>query len=130
MDENAPLNVGKPYVVIVTPTRELCTQVRTRIAFKMINLSIIIVIRFLMKINQFLFIQIYNEARKFAQGSIIKCCQLYGGTATRYQNNAINVSSFWNYFVAFGSEIVLKQKKKLKKKTSLFHDPSSYLYFQ
>ena len=68
-----------------------------------------IVIRLLMKINKFLFIQIYNEARKFAQGSIIKCCQLYGGTATRHQNNAINVSSFENYsLVAVVSEIVLK----------------------
>lgn len=28
MAENAPANIGKPYVVIVTPTRELCTQVR------------------------------------------------------------------------------------------------------
>lgn len=27
MADNAPLNVGKPYVVIMTPTRELCTQV-------------------------------------------------------------------------------------------------------
>ncbi|XP_055295049.1 ATP-dependent RNA helicase vasa isoform X2 [Sitodiplosis mosellana] len=59
MEENAPLNIGKPYVVIVTPTRELCTQ-------------------------------IYNEARKFAQGSIIKCCQIYGGTAARHQSSNIN----------------------------------------
>lgn len=29
MAENAPINIGKPYVVIVTPTRELCTQVRS-----------------------------------------------------------------------------------------------------
>lgn len=55
-----------------------------------------IVIRLLMNVNRFLFIQIYNEARKFAQGSIIKCCQLYGGTASRHQNNAINVSWFEN----------------------------------
>lgn len=27
MAENAPLNIARPYVVIMTPTRELCTQV-------------------------------------------------------------------------------------------------------
>lgn len=39
-----------------------------------------------------LFLKIYNEARKFAQGSIIKCCQIYGGTASRAQNTTLNVS--------------------------------------
>lgn len=43
------------------------------------------------------FVQIYNEARKFAQGSIIKCCQIYGGTATRHQNTNLNVSK--NYLL-------------------------------
>lgn len=27
MAENAPINIARPYVVIMTPTRELCTQV-------------------------------------------------------------------------------------------------------
>merc|ERR1712142_814586 len=30
-------------------------------------------------------LQIYNEGRKFAQGSMIKCVVAYGGTSTGYQ---------------------------------------------
>lgn len=70
MEENAPVQIARPYVVIVTPTRELCTQ-------------------------------IYNEARKFSQGSIIKCCQIYGGTASRHQNTNLNVSFICSYFTNF-----------------------------
>lgn len=36
------------------------------------------------------FSQIYNEARKFSQGSIIKCSQLIGGTSTRFQREHLN----------------------------------------
>ena len=37
-------------------------------------------------------IQIFNEARKFALGSYLKICIVYGGTATRYQAETLNVS--------------------------------------
>lgn len=30
MATNAPIQIARPYVVIMTPTRELCTQVRVR----------------------------------------------------------------------------------------------------
>lgn len=42
-------------------------------------------------------IQIYNEARKFAMGSFLKCCIVYGGTATRYQGDNVAVSIFCSH---------------------------------
>jgi superfamily II DNA/RNA helicase len=48
------ISMAEPRAVVVTPTRELTTQ-------------------------------IYNQARKFANHSILKCQQLYGGTSVEFQ---------------------------------------------
>lgn len=34
-------------------------------------------------------IQIFNEAKKFAHGSILKVCILYGGTSVMHQKNSV-----------------------------------------
>lgn len=60
LDDSKEMSVGKPHVVIISPTRELT-------------------------------IQIYNEARKFALRSYLKCCVVYGGTATRHQGDQVAV---------------------------------------
>lgn len=36
--------------------------------------------------------QIYYEAKKFAAGSFLKCCQIYGGTVTKHQSSILGVS--------------------------------------
>jgi probable ATP-dependent RNA helicase DDX4 len=37
-------------------------------------------------------IQIFDEARKFAKGSILKICIAYGGTGTQHQASKLAVS--------------------------------------
>lgn len=39
-------------------------------------------------------LQIFNEARKFSYGSILKIAVAYGGTAVRHQGDNISVSFF------------------------------------
>lgn len=43
-------------------------------------------------------VQIFNEARKFANRSIIKVCCIYGGTGTKHQSDNVLVSVF-GFFV-------------------------------
>lgn len=63
LEDNKDMSIGKPHVVIISPTRELS-------------------------------IQIYNEARKFANSSYLKCCIVYGGTAVRHQGDQVAVSTY------------------------------------
>lgn len=56
-----PLIVGQPQVCIISPTRELASQ-------------------------------IYLEARKFALGSYLQMCILYGGTSFRHQVDKVQVN--------------------------------------
>ncbi|KAJ6643012.1 ATP-dependent RNA helicase vasa [Pseudolycoriella hygida] len=55
LSDEQELSVGRPHVLIISPTRELVTQ-------------------------------IYYEAKKFAAGSYLKCCQIYGGTVSSHQS--------------------------------------------
>lgn len=74
--------VGKPHVVIISPTRELTIQVGNLFFFYILN-SIV------------LFSQIFNEARKFSMASYLKLCIVYGGTSTRHQSSNVAVSRFF-----------------------------------
>ena len=48
-------------------------------------------------------LQIFNEARKFSYGSVIKIAVAYGGTAVRHQGDHISVSF---YFVIYNKNIL------------------------
>jgi len=42
-------------------------------------------------------LQIYNEARKFAHGSIVRTVVAYGGTSAYHQAQEVMVSTFLHY---------------------------------
>lgn len=42
-------------------------------------------------------LQIFNEARKFSHGSILKIAVAYGGTAVRHQGDNISVSDYSSF---------------------------------
>lgn len=44
-------------------------------------------------------IQIFNEARKFANGSCIKVCIVYGGTGTKHQSDNVLVRFLALYII-------------------------------
>ncbi|MCL4152062.1 UNVERIFIED_CONTAM: hypothetical protein GTU68_014653 [Idotea baltica] len=44
-------------------------------------------------------IQIFNEARKFAIGAVVKVCLVYGGTSVSYQHKGLQASTNILYFL-------------------------------
>lgn len=50
-------------------------------------------------------VQIFNEARKFAHGSILKVCVTYGGAAVRHQADKIRVSLFLSFCCLMGHQL-------------------------
>ena len=71
IEEDADSGAG-PQCIVVTPTR-------------LLHLKLFLYVFFSMFAFRELAIQIHNEARKFAQGSMMKSVVAYGGTSVFYQ---------------------------------------------